>query len=119
MAECMLAGGDFMVDLDHLRADEAGSKLRAVPQPPASTTFIALARRFDDVALADLDDAVGALVATAFAAYPKARRSKLAAVRPTIDLDPTDIETYGSKKEGMAYNYQGQRVGRAPPSSFA
>lgn len=119
MAECMLAGGDFMVDVDHLRGDEAGSKLRAVPRPPASTTFIALARRFDDVALADLDEAVGALVTTAFAAYPEPRRAKLAAVRPTIDLDPTDIETYGSKKEGMAFNHQGQRVGRAHPAVWA
>jgi len=119
MGECILGGGDFMVDLDHLRADEAGSRLRAVPQPPASTTFIALARRFDEVALGDLGDAMGSLVATAFAAYPEARRAKLAAVRPTIDLDPTDIETYGSKKEGMAYNYQGQRVGRAHPAVWA
>lgn len=119
MAECMLAGGDFMVDLDHLRADEAGSKLRAVPQPPASTTFIALARRFDYVALADLDNAVGALVAKAFTAYPERRREKLVAVRPTLDLDPTDIETYGPKKEGMAYNHQGQRVGRPHPAVWA
>jgi uncharacterized protein YbdZ (MbtH family) len=119
MAECMLAGGDFMADLDHLRADEAGAHLRAVLQPPASTTFIALARRFDDVALGDLDEAVGALVAKAFAAYPKPRRAKIAAVRPTIDLDPTDIETYGPKKEGMAYNYLGRRVGRAHPAVWA
>lgn len=119
MAECMLAGGDFMVDLDHLRADEAGADLRAVPQPPASTTFIALAQRFDDVALGDLGDGVGTLVAKAFAAYPEPRRAKLAAVRPTIDLDPTDIETYGAKKEGMAYNYLGQRVGRAHPAVWA
>ena len=119
MAEFMLAGGDFMVDLDHLRDDEAGANLRAVPQPPASTTFIGLARRFDDVALGDLAQAVGALVAKAFAAYPEARRARLAAVRPTIDLDPTDIETYGPKKEGMAYNYLGQWAGRAHPAVWA
>jgi len=119
MAECILGGGDFMVDLDHLRADRAGANLRAVPEPPASTTFIALARRFDDVALADLDTAVGALVAKAYAAYPEPCRSKLSAVPPTIDLDPTDIETYGSHKEAMAYNHQGQRVGRAHPAVWA
>lgn len=119
MAECMLAGGDFMCDLDHLRVDVAGAELRAVPVPPASSTFIALAKRFDDVALADLGVAVGSLAATAFALYPEARRVGLAALRPTIDLDPTDIETYGSKKEGVAYNYQGQRVGRAHPAVWA
>lgn len=119
MAECMLAGGDFMSDLDHLRADEAGAELRAVPVPPASTTFIALARRFDQVALGDLGVAIGSLAATAFAAYPAARRAELAAVAPTIDLDPTDVEVYGSKKEGVAYNYQGQRVGRPHPAVWA
>lgn len=119
MAECMLAGGDFMIDLDHLRADEAGVELRAVPTPPASTTFNALARRFDAVALADLGVAVGSLAATAFAAYPDARRAELVAVRPTIDLDPTDVEVYGSKKEGVAYNHQGQRVGRPHPAVWA
>ncbi len=30
----------------------------------------------------------------------------------TIDLDATDVEVYGSKKRGVAYNHQGQRVGR-------
>lgn len=115
----MLAGGDFMCDLDHLRADVAGAELRAVPDPPASTTFIALARRFDEVALADLGVAIGSLAAVAFAAYPAARRAALTAVRPTIDLDPTDVETYGSKKEGVAYNHQGQRVGRPHPAVWA
>lgn len=119
MAECMLAGGDFMSDLDHLRGDVAGAALRAVPEPPASTTFIALAQRFDEVALGDLDTALGALVAVAFAAYPPARRAELSAQRPTIDLDPTDVEVYGSKKEGVAYNYQGQRVGRPHPAVWA
>jgi hypothetical protein len=119
MAECMLAGGDFMSDLDHLRADEAGAELRAVPDPPASTTFIALARRFDRVALGDLGVAVGSLAAVAFAAYPESRRVALAAQRPTIDLDPTDVEVYGSKKEGVAYNHQGQRVGRPHPAVWA
>jgi hypothetical protein len=118
-AECMLAGGDFMADLDHLRADEAGSALRAVPEPPASTTFAALARRFDAVALADLGAAVGALAAKAFALYPEARRAELVAQRPTIDLDPTDVEVYGPKKEGVAYNHTGQRCGRPHPAVWA
>ena len=26
----------------------------------------------------------------------------------TIDIDATDVEVYGSKKRGVAYNYQGQ-----------
>lgn len=120
MAETILAGGDFMIDLDNLaRADEAGAALRAVPSPPASTTFIALARRFDDVAIGDLGGAMGLLVRRAFAALPEPRRAALVSQRPTIDLDPTDIEVYGSKKEGVAYNYAGQRTGRAHPVVWA
>ncbi len=120
MAETMLAGGDFMIDLDNLaRADHAGAALRAVAEAPASTTFIALAKRFDDVAIGDMESAVGVLVRRAFAALPEERRSALASQRPTIDLDPTDIEVYGSKKEGVAYNYAGQRAGRAHPVVWA
>lgn len=119
VAECMLVGGDFMCDLDHMRTDEAGARLRAVPVPPASTTFNGLARRFDPVAIADLEAAVASLVSAAFGAYPEPRRQALTAVRPTIDLDPTDVEVYGSKKEGVAYNHQGQRVGRPHPAVWA
>lgn len=119
MAETMLAGGDFMVDLDHARDDVAGAVLRAVPQPPASPTFIGLARRFDEVAIGDLEAAVGVLVGRAFNLMAAPRRERLVALRPTIDLDPTDIEVYGPKKEGMAYNYAGQRCGRAHPALWA
>jgi len=34
-------------------------------------------------------------------------------------LDPTDVEVYGSKKEGCAYNYQGQRAYRPHPAIWA
>jgi len=32
-----LAGGDFLCDIDHRRADSAGAELRAVAHPPASS----------------------------------------------------------------------------------
>jgi hypothetical protein len=118
-AESMLAGGDFMVDLDHRRADRAGAALRAVPEPPASTTFIASARRFDDAALGGVEAAMGLLVRRWFAALPETRREALAEQRPTIDLDPTDVEVYGRQKEGVAWNYAGQRVGRPHPAVWA
>jgi len=31
--------------------------------------------------------------------------------RVSIDLDATDVEVYGRRKQGVAYNYQGQRCG--------
>lgn len=38
LAEMMLAGGDFLCDLDTTRADQAGAPLRAVAHPPATTS---------------------------------------------------------------------------------
>ena len=43
---------------------------------------------------------------------PAERSAALAGGPVTIDLDTTDVEVYGSKKRGVAYNHQGQRVGR-------
>jgi hypothetical protein len=37
----------------------------------------------------------------------------------TIDLDTTDVEVYGRYKRGVAYNHQGQRVGRPHVASWA
>jgi hypothetical protein len=45
MAESMLAGGDAFNDVERLRADQAGSALRAVERVPASTTAAQLCRR--------------------------------------------------------------------------
>jgi hypothetical protein len=119
MAECMLAGGDFMCDLDVRRADRAGAELAAVASPPASTTFIALSKRFGEGELAGVEAANAALVKRAFAGLPRRARRGLARRRPTIDLDPTDVEVYGAKKEGAAYNYAGQRCYRPQPAVWA
>ena len=119
MAETMLAGGDFMVDLDHHRSDDAGRRLRAVPEVPASTTFAALARRFDEVAVGDLETALGMLTRRWFDALDDEHRTALIEARPTIDLDATEIECYGPKKEGLAWNHAGQWAGRAHPATWA
>ena len=44
---------------------------------------------------------------------PAERVAELAEGPVTIDIDATDVEVYGSKKRGVAYNYQGQRAGPA------
>ena len=46
VAESMLCGGDSMLDLERLRADEAGAELRAVAEVPAASTACQLARRY-------------------------------------------------------------------------
>ena len=118
-AETMLSGGDFMSDLDNQRKDAAGLSLRAVPGVPASTTFIAIAKRFDAQARAHVERANATLVKKAYALVPERRRVELARQRPTIDLDPTDTEVYGRNKRGSDYNYQGQRVYRPHPAVWA
>src|SRR3954464_7318697 len=37
----------------------------------------------------------------------------------TIDLDTTDVEVYGRHKRGVAFNHQGQRVGRPHVGTWA
>jgi Transposase DDE domain group 1 len=37
----------------------------------------------------------------------------------TIDLDASDVEVYGRKKRGVAFNHEGRRVGRAQVASWA
>ena len=44
---------------------------------------------------------------------PAERAAALAGGPVTIDLDATDVEVYGRKKRGVAYNHQGQRVTQA------
>jgi len=119
LAETMLSGGDFLIDLDHQRKDAAGLSLRAVPAIPASTTVIGIAKRFDDRVRRGVEQANAALVAKAFALLPEKRKEALAAQRPTIDLDPTTVEVYGHTKEGSAYNYQGQKAYRPHPAIWA
>ena len=43
VAESQLCGGDSMLDLERLRADEAGAELRAVAEVPAASTACQLA----------------------------------------------------------------------------
>lgn len=119
LAETMLAGGDFLCDLDHQRDDTAGLRLRAVPDVPASTTVIALGKRFNAKMHAGVEAANRLLIESAFTLLVPRRRKALAGQRPTIDLDPTDVEVYGPKKQGTAYNYAGQRAYRPHPAVWA
>ncbi len=50
---------------------------------------------------------------------PAQRAAALAGGPVTIDLDTTDVEVYGRKKRGLAYNHQGQRVGRPHVAAWA
>jgi hypothetical protein len=50
---------------------------------------------------------------------PAERAAALASGPVTVDLDTTDVEVYGRKKRGVAYNHQGQRAGRPHVAAWA
>ena len=119
LAECLLAGGDFLSDLDGFRADQAAGVLRAVGAPPASTTAASLARRFGPDELAGIEAAWAETAARALELAAPVERDRLVAQRPTIDLDSTEIEVFGRHKRGVAYNYLGQLAGRVLLATWA
>jgi len=117
MAAAQLAGEDFLVGLDRQRADTAGQQLAPVPGL-SSTTAAGLARRFTDGQWHAVETGIGDIHATALTALPTQRATALSD-QVTIDLDTTDVEVYGRRKRGVAYNYQGQRCGRPHVATWA
>jgi hypothetical protein len=118
LAQCQLLGGHGLVALDHQRPDAAWQRLSAVPPVP-STTAASLAKRFGPEQLAGLESATARLLAIALPLMPAARRAVLIAADPTIDMDSTDVEVYGPRKGGVAFNYRGQRAGRPHLATWA
>jgi hypothetical protein len=119
VAECLLAGGDFLADLDRARTDTAAAALRAVPVPPASTTARTLAQRFGPDELAGIEAAWVETTARAVELAAPTERAGLVGERPTVDLDATEIEVFGRAKRGVAYNYLGQLAGRVLLGTWA
>lgn len=117
MAQAQLAGQDFLVGLDRYRADVAGQVLSPVPGL-GSTTAAGLARRFTEEQWAAVERGVAAATQRMLALLAPERVEALTD-EVTIDLDTTDVEVYGRKKRGVAYNYQGQRCGRPHVATWA
>jgi Transposase DDE domain group 1 len=117
IAAAQLAGEDFQVGLDRQRADTAGQALAPVPGL-ATSTAAGLARRMTAEQWAGVETGLAAATARMVRMLP-ARRAAGLAGQVTIDLDTTDVEVYGRKKRGVAYNYQGQRVGRPHVATWA
>jgi Transposase DDE domain group 1 len=120
MAAAQLAGEDFLVGLDRQRADQAGQALTPVPDL-AATTASGLARRLSDTQWAAVETGIGDVHATALAMLAARAPARAAALceSVTIDLDTTDVEVYGRRKRGVAFNHQGQRVGRPHVATWA
>ena len=66
-----------------------------------------------------MEAGLAAVTGRMLALLPAPRAAALADGPVTIDLDTTDVEVYGRKKRGVAYNHQGQRVGRPHVASWA
>ena len=84
----------------------------------SSTTAAGLARRFTEGQWRAVETGIGEVHTAVLAALPPERAAALCD-EVTIDLDTTDVEVYGRRKRGVAYNYQGQRCGRPHVASWA
>jgi hypothetical protein len=118
IAAAQLAGEDFLTGLDRQRADAAGQLITPVPGL-ASTTAAGLARRITPAQWEAVERGLAAVTGRMLDLLPAERAAALAGGPVTIDLDTTDVEVYGSKKRGVAYNHQGQRVGRPHVAAWA
>jgi hypothetical protein len=118
IAAAQLAGEDFLTGLDRQRADAAGQQVTPVPGL-ASTTAAGLARRITPAQWQAVETGLAAVTSRMFSLLPAGRAAALAEGPVTIDLDTTDVEVYGRKKRGVAYNHQGQRAGRPHVAAWA
>jgi len=118
IAAAQLAGEDFLVGLDRQRADIAGQQITPVPGL-SSTTAAGLARRITAGQWKAVEHGVATVTGRMLELLSAPRAAALTGGPVTIDLDTTDVEVYGSKKRGVAYNHQGQRVGRPHVASWA
>jgi hypothetical protein len=118
VAQAQMFGAQFWTGLDRRRADAAGQVLSVVATP-ASTTAVELAQRFGPAQLAGIEEGIGEIVCRVMGVLSAGRRAGLRTGGATIDLDGTDVEVYGSKKEGIAYSYKGARAGRPHVATWA
>ena len=118
IAAAQLAGEDFLAGLDRQREDAAGQQITPVPGL-SSTTAAGLARRITGEQWQAVERGVAAVTQRMLDLLPAPRAAALAEGPVTIDLDATDVEVYGRKKRGVAYNHLGQRVGRPHVAAWA
>jgi DDE family transposase len=102
LAECQIAGAECFDDIENVRADTAGASLRAVPRTPSAPAARQLARRFEP-------EHIGAIErAQARVAERSDRRLGRDPGEPVdFDLDATETEVYGHKKDGAARSHTG------------
>lgn len=118
MASAQLLGQDCLVGLDRVRADAGSVLLSEAPVAP-STTAGRLAGCFGPDRLRGIETGLAGVYRRWLALVPGSVRAGLVTRNPTIDLDATDIEVYGTTKQGVGWNYAGVRCGRVHLASWA
>jgi len=78
-----------------------------------------MTRCFGPDRVAGIEAGKTTIIARGWARLPEQRRTAVLAGRVGIDLDSTDVEVYGRRKRGVAYNCQGQRAGRPHLATWA
>ena len=119
LAAAQLAGEDFLTGLDRQRAPmqraSSSRRCRAWRPRPRPDWPAGSPRRSGRQRKAGLAAVTGRMLDL----LPAPRVTALTDGPVTIDLDTTDVEVYGRKKRGVAYNHQGQRVGRPHVAAWA
>ena len=118
MAAAQLAGEDFLVGLDRQRADRAGQAAGPGARAGGDDRGRAGAAVVRRAVGGGGDRARRRARRCADCCCPRERAAALGE-DVTIDLDTTDVEVYGRHKRGVAYNHQGQRVGRPHVATWA
>ena len=113
LAECQLVGGSFFSDLEEVRSDEAGARLRIVSEIPSAPAALQRAKQFRRVHCQRVERALADAGHELDRRLGRERSMELF----TIDLDATQIEVYGRYKQGAARNRQGQ-LSYAPHIAF-
>lgn len=118
LASGQLCGQDSLSGLDRVRADAASVLLEHAPVP-ASTTCAQLAVRFGPAQLAGIEAGLSQVYSRWLGLLPAQLRATLVLTCPTIDLDATDVEVFGRRKERVGWNYAGVKSGRVHLASWS
>src|SRR5512132_2518404 len=112
LAECQLVGGSFFDNIEDVRADRAGARLRAVAGTPSAPAALQNAKRFRRCHVQRIERAI----ARAGRRLDRALGRDVA--EPvTIDLDATQVTVYGQRKRGAARGRHGS-MSYAPHVAF-
>jgi hypothetical protein len=101
LAESQLVGGECFDDIEELRADRAGARLRGSLVVPAAATARQLARRFRRCHIQAVERAIARVAGRLDRAL-----GRDASEPATIDLDATQLEVHG-RKGGAARSRHG------------